>query len=122
MPKWDEMEGLEPEFLVNLNTHLMTPSFIDYEDPEIKKFVIQFQQKYMTDPDPLAFQGFDITFYFLNALGKFGKALIYCIPELRMTSLQNNFHFIGSDGNGFENRHWDIYKFENYRTIKVNPN
>jgi ABC-type branched-subunit amino acid transport system substrate-binding protein len=119
MPKWDEMEGLEPEYLVNLNTHMMAPSFIDYDDPEVKKFVMQFQEKYKTDPAPLAFQGFDITFYFFSALGKYGKMLDHCIPELRMKSLQNNFRFIQSAGNGYENQHWEIYKFANYKMQRV---
>jgi hypothetical protein len=122
MPKWDEMEGLEPEYLVNLKTHMMAPSFIDYDDPEVKKFIWQFQEKYKTDPDLIAFQGFDIAFYFLTALEKYGKAFNHCIAELRMRSLQTDFMFMQSKGNGFENQHWEIYKFENYKVKKAAVN
>jgi LysM repeat protein/ABC-type branched-subunit amino acid transport system substrate-binding protein len=122
MPKWDEMEGLEPEYLVNLKTHMMAPSFIDYDEREVRKFVLQFQNKYKTDPDPLAFQGFDIGCYFFSALEKYGKAFYHCIPELRMKSLQTDFQFTQSKGNGYENQHWEIYKFENYKVQKVISN
>jgi hypothetical protein len=119
LPKWDEIEGLELEYLVNLKTHMMDPSFIDYDEPEVKKFVMLFQDKYKTDPDPLAFQGFDIAFYFFSALNKYGKAFDHCIPELRMKSLQTDFQFIQSKGNGFENQHWEIYKFENHKAKRA---
>jgi hypothetical protein len=119
MPQWDEMEGLEPEYLVNLKTHMMAPSFIDYEEPEVKKFVLQYQDRYKTDPGMIAFQGFDIAFYFFTALNKYGKAFNHCIPELRMKSLQTDFKFIQSKDNGFENQHWEIYKFENYKMQRV---
>jgi ABC-type branched-subunit amino acid transport system substrate-binding protein len=119
LPKWDEMEGLEPEYLVNLKTHMMAPSFIDYDDPEVKKFVVAYQARYKTDPDILAFHGFDIAVYFLTALEKYGKAFDHCIPELRLKSLKTDFHFTQSPGNGFENQHWEIYKFENYRVKRV---
>jgi ABC-type branched-subunit amino acid transport system substrate-binding protein len=122
MPHWDEMEGLEPEYLVNLNAHMMAPSCIDYDDPEVKKFVSRFQERYKTDPDLLAFQGFDITFYFFTALVKYGKAIDHCLPDLRMKSLQTDFRFTNSNNNGFVNEHWEIYNFQNYKVNKVTWN
>jgi hypothetical protein len=113
------MEGLEPEYLVNLKTHMMASSFIDYDNPEVKKFVLKFQDRYKTDPDLLAFQGFDIAFYFLTALLKYGKAFDHCINELRMKSLKTDFHFTQSKGNGYENQHWEIYKYEDYKMKRV---
>lgn len=119
MPKWDEMDRLEPEYLVNLKTQMMATSFIDYDEPEVKKFVMQYQDRYKTDPDLLAFQGFDVACYFFTALKKYGKAFIHCITGFRMKSLQTDFQFIQSNGNGFENQHWEIYKFENYKVKRV---
>jgi hypothetical protein len=119
LPKWDEMEGLEPEYLVNLKTHMMAASFIDYDDPEVKKFVMQYQDRFKTDPDILAFHGFDIAFYFLTALAKYGKAFDHCITELRMKSLKTDFHFVQSKGNGYENQHWEIYQFENFKMKRL---
>jgi hypothetical protein len=121
LPRWDKMEGLEPEYLVNLNTHLMTPSFIDYEDAETNKFVFQFQEKYKTDPDLLAFQGFDVACYFLSALRLYGKAMDHCLPGFRMKSLQTDFQFSPSNGDGYENQHWEIYQYENYKMKRVDP-
>ena len=122
MPRWDKSEGLEPEYLVNLKTHLMAPSFIDYEEPETMKFVTQFQEKYKTDPDLLAFQGFDIALYFLSALNMYGKSIDHCIQGFRMNLLQADFQFSQVKGNGSENQHWEVYYYENYKMKRVNRN
>ena len=119
LPRWDKLEGLEPEYLVNLKTHLMVPSFVDYQEQETKKFVSGFQEKYKTDPDLLAFQGFDIAFYFISALRMFGKSIDHCIPGYQIKTLQSNFQFTQSKGNGFSNQHWEIFKYENYRLKRV---
>jgi ABC-type branched-subunit amino acid transport system substrate-binding protein len=120
LPRWDRFDEIEADYLVNLKTHVMAPTFIDYDDPGVKKFVKMYQDRYQTDPDPLAFQGFDITYYFITALWKFGRSFERCIPGLRMKSLQTDFRFIGSEGNGFENQYWEIYEYDNYRLKRIN--
>ncbi len=121
MPGWDDLDDeLEAEYLVNLKTKVMAPWFIDYTDPDTKKFVKVFQDKYFTDPDHLAFQGFDVANYFLSALHIFGKDFYHCIPGFRMKSLQTDFEFTSSGINGFENSHWVIYSYDNYRKVKEN--
>ena len=68
LPRWDRFDDIESDYLVNLKTHIMAPYFIDYDNPDVKKFVAKYQEQHQTDPDILAFQGFDITFYFITAL------------------------------------------------------
>jgi ABC-type branched-subunit amino acid transport system substrate-binding protein len=114
LPRWDKFENIEVDYLVNLNTHILAPFFIDYEDPEVKKFVLAFQSTYQTDPDPMAFQGFDVAYYFITALARYGKSFTRCLPSLRMKSLQSDFRFSSTKGNGFVNEHWEIYRYENF--------
>jgi ABC-type branched-subunit amino acid transport system substrate-binding protein len=119
LPRWDRFEDIETDYLVNLKTHVMAPYFVDYDDPGVKKFVSMYQDRYQTDPDALAFQGFDITFYFVNALWKYGKSFDRCIPDLRMKSLQTDFRFSSSKENGFENQHWEMYEYDNYHLRRI---
>ncbi|MCX6243993.1 MAG: LysM peptidoglycan-binding domain-containing protein [Bacteroidetes bacterium] len=120
LPRWDRFDDIEADYLVNLNTHVMAPYFIDYNDPGVKKFVAQFQERYKTDPDPLAFQGFDVTYYFMTALYRYGRSFGHCIPELRMKSLQTDFRFSSSGKeNGYENQYWEMYEFDNYRLQRI---
>lgn len=121
LPDWSSIEGLDMEYLVNLRTHMMAPWFIGYENPQVKKFVRAYSSVYKSDPDPLAFQGYDIGFYFLSALRKYGPDLQRCIGEYKMKTLQTTFDFIHTSKNsGLENRHWCIFKYENYKLVGVN--
>ena len=119
LPRWDRLDYIEADYLVNLKTHIMAPYFIDYEDTVVKKFVKDFQDHYKTDPEPIAFQGFDVTFYFVTALWKYGRSFSRCIPELRMNSLQTDFRFSSTKGNGYENQYWDMYEYDNYRLRRI---
>jgi ABC-type branched-subunit amino acid transport system substrate-binding protein len=119
LPRWDKLAGLESDYLVNMKVHVMAPSFIDYQDKDVKKFVLNFQDKYKTDPELIAFQGFDVAYYFLSALQRYGKNFDHCMPELHMKSLQTDFQFSRSNDNGFENQYWEMYKYENYQLKRV---
>ena len=119
LPRWDRFDDIEADYLVNLKTHVMAPYFVDYDDSAVKKFVSRYQDRYQTDPDPLAFQGFDITFYFVTALWKYGKTFDRCIPDLRMKSLQTDFLFSSSKDNGFENQYWEMFEYGNYHLRRI---
>jgi len=120
LPSWDKIDALEADYMVNLNAHIVAPCFIDYDNPLIKKFVKEFRETIKTDPDPIAFQGFDIGYYFLSALMKYGRSFQNCIRDYTMKGLQTTFEFRPAKDIGFENQHWEIYKFDNYRLVKIN--
>ncbi len=119
LPDWSTLDGLESEYLVALKTHMVSQSFIDYNDPSVKKFVGRYQEVYHADPALLAFQGYDIAFYFLEALHTYGTAFQKCIDEFHPKSLQTRFDFRQAKGNGFENQHWMIFKYDNYSLVPV---
>ena len=119
---WEKLEGLETDFLNGLNTHLVTPYFVDYSVAGVKKLVRNYQVNYKADPEPLAFQGFDIAYYFLSALMKFGKQFPSCIKDFRLPTSQTSFEFRragNNTANGFENRHWSVYQYENFKLVRL---
>ncbi|MEI6885042.1 MAG: LysM peptidoglycan-binding domain-containing protein [Bacteroidota bacterium] len=123
LPDWEKIEGLETDFLNGLETHFVTAGFVDYGDKQVQNLVRSYQDKLKSDPEPLAFQGFDVGYYFLSAMMKFGKSYPACISGFRLKTVQTNFDFVKSGNaaaNGFENRHWTVYKYENFRLIRLN--
>jgi hypothetical protein len=119
LPRWDLMEMTDNEYLVKVNTHVVAPSFIDYQDERVKSFVRQYRERYKADPLPLAFEGFDAGFYFLTALHRFGKQFPDCLNEMSVKPLQSNFSFLRKDGGGIENQGWMIYTYDDYRLLPV---
>jgi hypothetical protein len=120
LPEWEKIDGLETDFLNGLGTRIIAPLFTDYSQPGVRAFVRRFYAQYKTDPPSLAFQGFDVGYYFLSALMKFGKDFPRCIQDYRLPCSQTSFEFTKSSNGGFENRHWSIYKYENFRLLREN--
>jgi len=120
MPAWKNYDNIEVEYFNNLNVHLFSNSFIDYDDSKIKRFLTIYRDKYIADPDKLAFQGFDITLYFLTALKKYGMHFEDCISKLNVNPIQTNFNFKKvNQKSGFENNYVNIFRFENYKLVEA---
>jgi ABC-type branched-subunit amino acid transport system substrate-binding protein len=120
LPGWSTIDGLENEYLVALKTHTMARSFIDYENPMVKQFTQRYQEIYKADPDMLAFQGFDQAYFFLSAIRAYGTNIGRCIGDFKVNSLVSRFSFSQTKDNGFENRSWLLYKYDNYKVVTVN--
>lgn len=122
MPEWNDMD-IDVAQAINLNLHLYQPSFVDYNDPKIQCFIRQFRSVYKTVPEEnkYAFSGFDITWYFLNALFRYGKDFEHCLPDMNVSTLGTNFDFQSSGNNGFENKAAFIIRYKDYKLENVTP-
>jgi LysM repeat protein/sulfur relay (sulfurtransferase) DsrF/TusC family protein len=115
IPEWKKIDFLEPEYLNNLNTQIMSDTYIDYGNPWVKRFVSGFRENYFTEPQDYAFRGYDIGWYFLTALNKFGPAFDECIPFYNKRLLQLTLEFEKTPSGGYENQHWYILQMRNYK-------
>ncbi len=130
IPQWKQLRDLELEYLNNLNTHIFAENFVDYNNPEVKYFVEKFREKFKTEPQDFAFEGYDIGIFFLSALQKYGKHFNDCIPYYKKDLLHTSFDFESQPCDGFENIYWKVLSIWNYRyfdvsrkfsTFNVNP-
>jgi len=116
LPDWDELIDYSPEMNLNVNLHLLTSEYFDYNKPHMKSFIRDFRDHYRTEPASLAFEGFDIGMYFLDALYTYGKGFIQYIDHYSPELLVSQFLFKKVDEkNGFENQHWNIVRFKDYK-------
>jgi LysM repeat protein/ABC-type branched-subunit amino acid transport system substrate-binding protein len=121
MPGW---ETLEPEtaYLVNLNYHQYSTSWVDYNDPRVLKFVKQFRDRFATEPEneKYAFLGYDLTFYFLSALMEYGHYFGPCLESKSANEFDPTFHFVKSGAeDGYENTQLNILKIEDYHWVNA---
>ncbi|HRY32145.1 MAG TPA: LysM domain-containing protein [Bacteroidales bacterium] len=119
MPGWLDFKSVESATLVDLNFHSFSTSFVDYTTAPVKQFVMQFREKYKTEPQELAFQGFDVGYYFLSAFLYYDRDFIRCIPKYRYEGLQSRFILDRTGDDGYENHWLNIYQFENYQVINA---
>lgn len=121
-----DLDRLDQKDLFDLGMMIYSPFWIDYSKQNVKKFNLNFRNKFHTQPleRSYAWQGYDITYYFLSGLAMHGNKFIIH-PEIHYPELlQNDYDFIRNDpGNGFENQKlFRIRYTKDYQVILENEN
>lgn len=121
LPEWEDLE-IDHRYLLNLDTHLYRPWFVDYSREPVKKFVESFNGRYKTDPglDKGAFLGYDITLFFLNMLYNYGTGFTNCLGYAGGDALSTRFNFRKKAGGGYENTASSVYVLKDYKRVLVN--
>jgi len=121
LPAWNTFADFETSHMLNLRLHCFSSSIVDYENQKIKEWILNYRELYLTEPsvENYAFDGFDIGWYFLNALYLFGKNFSACIEDYDIHLIQSKYKFEQLKDNGRQNTYWDIGKYSNYKFIKV---
>lgn len=120
MQSWMQYDNMDYEYFNELAVHIPSNGFVEYEKPQTKNFVLKYRDRFKTDPAMYAFQGYDVTFYFLSALQKYGSGFLNNLSTNYSHGLETGFHFsqFPSDS-GFENKSVLMLKYQNYQLIKA---
>jgi LysM repeat protein/ABC-type branched-subunit amino acid transport system substrate-binding protein len=106
----------------DLGIELYTPFWIDYNMQDVKNFNASFRKKFLTEPNESSFawEGYDLTYYFLSGLANYGKKFI-SNPDIHNPDLlQTSFRFRRiEEGSGFENQKLYLIKYANDLEIKL---
>lgn len=121
LPAWNEFTDLETNHLLNLNLHTFSPTLVDYHNSRMISWISDFRATYKTEPSVknYAFDGFDVGWYFLNALYNYGRDFGNCLNYLSVPLIQTNFNFENTPFNGYQNTYWNLGKYDNYQYKKV---
>ena len=115
---WGLYDNIEIEYFLNLNLHITETFFIDYSDTVVKKFVANFLSTYYTEPNNLAFQGYDIGMFFMKSLYEYGSNFPKCLNAY--DGISSRFVFQQNKiSNGFENNYINIFKYNDYKMKNV---
>lgn len=122
MPEWSKFDRLFNENLMKMKAIYFDDKYIDYQSIRVMSFIKKFRERYGTEPQDYAYQGFDICWYFLNVLNDFGKDMINHLEDYNIPLLHSEFHFErnGIDS-GFENKFWNVYQFKGYNKVIIKP-
>lgn len=108
-----KLKSIQTENYHQIRLRYLSPYFVDYNRPLVRRFVGQYRDKFATEPTQFSFQGFDVAYYFMSALFSFGKDFRNCLPNYPMELTQMNFSFgrVTPMG-GFANRSLFITGYE----------
>jgi len=120
VPKWENYETLDIDYLQNLDFHWFTSTFINQDDSLVKIFKNEYQYKYRNDPSVFVFKGYDIMTYFGSAFLRYGNKFESKLSEFNMKGLSTNFNFKKSgEQNGYENEFINIVKYDDFQLKKA---
>ena len=118
LPDWSKFEGLFNENLNKMHAIYFDDNYVDYQNIRTESFICKFRNRYETEPNDYAYQGFDIGWYFLNALSLYGDQMLENLPYYNIPLLQTRFHFQkDSETSGYENTFWNVYQFKGYNKV-----
>ncbi len=119
---WLEFNNIEADYYENLNLHIPTVNFANYQDSTNLSFIQKYQQNMKTDPDIYAFKGYYITFQLVSMLAKYGEKTCECLHEKTESTLQPVHYRFQKDQekDGWENQSIQMLIFRNYQYIMYN--
>ncbi len=120
LSQWRDF-NLEYAHLDNLDVHLFDDEFIDYDAENVNHFIQSFREWYFTEPLPekFAFEGYDVTYYFLSALYKYGADFEDCLKYHHPDLLKYQFHFEENDAGSYVNKRVKPLHYNKYQLKKV---
>jgi len=118
---WKRYKTLEIKYLVNMHLTLCSSYFVDHTDTTVQAFEHRFVDRYQTLPNNYAFTGFDIAWYFMNALYYYGPGFETCINKLDVKNMHTKFLFRKVENSAYENTFLNIYQYNNYQLIMKRP-
>lgn len=121
LPNWSEFDNLLVPNLLNMNAIYFNSHFVDFNDSTAYDFIEAFRTEYGSEPIDYAYEGYDVAWYFLNALMRFGPNAAECLPYYHPRLLQARYYFTKKRyEDGLENRYWNMYQYDN-NLIELKP-
>lgn len=96
-------ETIEVENFHSCKLHISMPYFVNYDSPEVQRFLMQYRALFNTEPGQFAFQGYDIARYFIKKCSEGGRHWLDQLEGNTEKGLQTNFCFTAQDNGGYIN-------------------
>ncbi len=125
-PFWTEFSSIDYRYYHDLHLIFYSSFWVDYQNPEIDRFMAKFRGQFYNEPKSTTRKGinygiigYDMTFYFANALRLYGPRFILSLKDYQPGLVQNPFQFSRvSKAGGYENSHIAFYQFSPDMTIQ----
>jgi len=111
--QWSDYENLELNIIQELNLHIPSNYFINYNDSSTKKFIQKFRNEFYAEPTRAGFLGFDLMHLIIE--NSQNELSIKNLCENKFDGLHIDFDFIKtSHESGYENNYTKIFKYEDF--------
>jgi len=117
--RYQQYKSIEIEKFHDLKLKFIAPYWVDYQKPSTIHFINKFKTNFYTEPDNFGMQGYDVTFYFLNAFKNYGTAFEGCLSYMQVDLTQGNYNFekVSALG-GYMNHGVSVISYEPNYTVE----
>lgn len=96
-------DTIEVEHFHKTGMRVSLSYYIDYENPDVKDFLMKYRALFNTEPSQFAFQGYDVAKYFISLCHKYGKRWPEKLHESESEMLQSTFKCVKQGTGGYIN-------------------
>lgn len=113
-------DTIDVETLHTLGLRCSLSYYIDYEQPKVREFLMEYRALFGTEPTQFAFSGYDIATFFVQACDSYGSRWFDRLGEMEEKDLlQSSFRFKRADGGGYINQGIRRIVYEPDYTIRL---
>jgi LysM repeat protein len=124
---WTEFSSINFRYYHDLSLIFYTSFWVDYMDPQIDEFMDLYRDQYYNEPTATTRKGinygiigYDMTYYFINALRLYGPRFILTLDDYHPDMVQVPFSFNRiTKAGGYENAHLTFYQFRPDKSIQL---
>lgn len=88
-----KLKSIQTENYHHIRLRYLSPAFVDYKKPLVRRFISKYRDTFSGEPSQFSHQGYDVSYYFLSALYRYGKDFRSCLPTYPMELTQMDFSF-----------------------------
>ena len=115
---WQDFVNIEIEYFYNINLCLFTSFHVDYTRPPVKNVIRKYRDAFYAEPSRYVFHGFDIGYYFLSALYRYGREFKDCLYQYDIPLSHSDYRFYRqTPRSGLENVSLYLLKYKEDLTI-----
>ncbi len=120
LPLVERFNNLDHTQANNMNLTYFSTTYIDYNSVSARWFIDQFRDRFKTEPGIYGYTGYDVTYYFLNALFNLDHRLTTCLEHVPLTLILSKYQFGKSEGaSNYQNTYWNLIRYEGLSKKKL---
>ena len=87
-----KLKSIQTENYHRVRLRYLASTFVNYQRPLVRHFIARYRHTFSDEPTQFSFQGYDVTYYFVSALHRYGNNFRNCLPEYPMELTQLYFN------------------------------
>lgn len=107
---YDRYGSLQREYLHNAKFTYISPYFLDFNSELAENVVNSSRNFFSYEPDNYNLQGFDVGYFFMSAIYKYGKNFTNCLKQYSPKLTQGDYKF-EKDARGYTNSRLQIIEY-----------